>query len=255
MKKILVFITILASINSCQLKENPLKDIFKGNSKKENKTSDNESVVIKSYYEKSKALKSEITVKNKKKNGPAKKYYPTGELHTLVNYVDNVKVGETVWYYKNGQPYRVTPYVNGKIDGIRKIYYENGKLQAEIPYKNGELVEGTKEYNSKGKLISDKTKIIFETVDLMKFESKYILKMKLSKKARSVEFMQEETSIAGTKILLPVKTNVSGTGKIEYTMPPGSFKMSILKIYAKYTTKLGNPVLISSSYNLAIENR
>lgn len=237
---------ILISASSCNL-------IPK---KKNQANSNNDSiVVIKTYYDKSKALKSEITVKNKKKNGTAKKYYPTGELHTLVNYANNLKVGETIWYYKNGQPYRVTPYENGKMHGIRNKYYKDGTLQAEIPYNKGKLIEGTKEYDSKGKLIPQDIKILFETIDLTKFESKYILKMKLSKKARKVEFMQEKMSTAGTKILVPIQTNASGTGKLEYFMPPGSFKMSVLTIYAKYKTRLGNPVLIHNTYNLAIENR
>lgn len=224
--------------------------------KKESSTENNNGIIVnKTYYEKSGALKSEITIKDNKKNGPAKKYYPSGELHTIVNYVDNIKEGETIWYYKNGQAYRITPYVHGKMHGIRKIYYENGKLQAEIPYKNGELTVGTKEYNKNGALISKIPKIIIETIDLLKLENKYILKIKLSNSYKKVEFFEEKTSTTGNKILVPISVNQSGTGKIEYYLSPGSFKMVILKIYAKYETKLGNPTLISTSYNLAIENR
>ena len=223
----------------------------KKNSSSENNISTN---IQKTYYKNSGEIKSEITVKNNKKNGVAKKYYPTGELHTLVNYVDNVKEGEAIWYYKNGQAYRVTQYINGKMEGLRKKYYENGKLQAEIPFKNNNLIEGTKEYTKQGTLITNSHNLIFEYHDLMKFENMYILKIRLSKYSRKVEFFEEKISTERTNVRTSI-TTTKGVGKIEYFMPPGSFEMKVLKIYAKYKTKLGNPVLISSSYNLAIENR
>jgi hypothetical protein len=217
------------------------------------KTTKDEITVRKTYYEKSGDLKSEITVKNNKKHGPAKKYYPTGELHTLVNYVENVKEGKTVWYYKNGTPYRITQYKKGKKEGIRKVYYENGNLQAEIPFKNNELQKGTKEFNMNGTLISDSRKIIFKDNNLIKFKDKFILKMELSKPSKKVEFFEEKISTNGSNILVPINTK-NGVGIIEYFVRPGSYIMKILKIQAKYKTKLGNPVLISTSYNLAIDN-
>lgn len=236
---------VFIALGSCQLVEK----------KADNTNSDkNGPTVIKSYYEKSRALKSEITVKDNKKNGLAKEYYPTGELRIMVNYVDNIKEGKTIWYYKNGQPYRVTPYVHGKMQGIRTIYYENGELQAEIPYEKGELTLGTKEYSKNGTLISNSQKIVFEELDLLKEENQFILKMKLSKKSKKVTFFEEKLSTEGNKILVSIYTNLSGTGEIKYILPRGTFKKEILKIYAKYETKLGNPALISKSYKLEIEN-
>lgn len=208
--------------------------------------------ISKTYY-KSGSIKSEITVKNNKKNGPAKKYYTSGELHTLVNYVNNIKEGETIWYYKNGQPYRVTNYVHGKIQGIRKIYYENGKLQAEIPYKNGELIEGTKEYNESGELIKQDISIIFKTKDLIKFENKYYLQMSLSNKSKRVKFYEIRTYSNGESILNTINTK-NGIGQMEFLVVPGSFVMKTIKVRAEYKSKLGNTYLISGSYNLAIEN-
>jgi len=262
MRKILILFISVLFLNSCQLIVNPVKDLFKGilNKQEEKKREKeqqkaNEPVIIKSYYEKSRALKSEITVKNKKKNGPAKKYYPTGEIHTLVNYKNNIKVGKTIWYYKNGQPYRVTPYVDGKMHGKRTKYYEDGTLQAVVPYNNDKLQEGTKEYSKNGEHMPIDQKIIFEPVDLIKIESKFILKMKLADKSGKVEFFEEKTSTEGNKVLVPIKTNVSGTGKIEYVLPRGTSKMKVLKIFAKYKTRLRNPVMISNKYNLAIKNK
>jgi antitoxin component YwqK of YwqJK toxin-antitoxin module len=242
-KLVLVF---LVTFSSCQ---------FLTDKSKDSNTKDDGTRIIKSYYEKSGALKSEITVKDNKKNGSAKKYYPTGELHTLVNYTDGIKEGETVWYYKNGQPYRVTPYQKGKMHGIRKKYYENGALQAEIPYKYGELVEGTKEYKQNGAIVNHDVKIIFETLDLLRSENKFTLRIKLSEKSSKIEFYEEKTSTDGNKIRVPIKTNLSGTGKIEYYLPKGNSKISALKIFAIYESRLGNPLLISKSYNLTIKNK
>lgn len=210
--------------------------------------------IQRSYYKTNKVLKSEITVKNKKKNGVAKDYYPSGKLRSIVNYVNNIKVGETIWYYENGNPYRITPYVNGKIEGIRKIYYEDGKLQAEIPYKNNELMAGTIEYDLKGEKISNQASIIFETQDLIAYSNKFLLKMRLSNNSPRVKFFQERISTEGTKIRIPVPS-WGGTGVIEYSVFPGNYKMEIVTIYAEYKSKLGNPVLFKGTYNLAYDSR
>ena len=244
---ILIILSVLFINSSCNLTEN--KEPPKKKSNKSDVT------IHRTYYEKSGALKTEITVKDNKKNGPAKKFYPTGEVHTLVHYVNSVKEGETIWYYRNGNPYRVTNYINGKMDGIRKIYYEDGTLQAEIPYKKGKLTEGTKEYQKSGEIIENNQEIIIDTYDNLRIENKYILKMNLKEKSKKVEFFNEITSSEGTKILAPIKTNVSHTGVIEYNIPKGSNIITVLKIYAKYETKLGHPAMISTSYNLVAENR
>jgi len=241
---ILLLILFLFSI-SCQQTLNNANELVE---------KQDSSYVKKAYFEKSGTLKSEISVKNKMKNGPAKEYYATGELRTLVNYENNIKVGETIWYYQNGKPYRVTPYVNGMMDGIRKIYYENGKLQAEIPYKNDELIEGTIEYDVNGKKLDSKVKIVFKTQDLLKYSNEFILDISLSNNFKNVKFFNEILSTSNKKIRILIDTK-KGTGKIVYNLPPGSFEMRILKIYAEYNTSLGNPKLISSSYNLAIDHR
>lgn len=254
MRKILYLIISLSLLtSSCDFLSEKSES---KSTKKESKTvkSDNKITVRKSYYEDGRTLKKEITVKNGKKNGPAKEYYVTGELRTLVNYKDSKKQGETIWYYKNGKPYRVTPYVNGKMDGIRKKYYENGKLQAEIPYKNGELQEGTKEYKKDGNLITHDVEILFDTKDLLKYSNKYIVQTKLSKSYRKVKYYHEVTNTEGKKVKIPLDT-YKGLGQIEYIIPKGTFKMTIVKFYAEFKTSLGNPILIHESFNLAIENR
>ena len=237
----IIFLLLFISFSSCHYiqkkADNPTEGI-------------NKPVIHKSYYEKSGALKSEITIKNKKKNGPAKKYYATGELHTLVNYVDNIKEGETIWYYKNDQPYRVTPYVNGKMEGIRKVYYENGKLQAEIPYKNGNPFTGLKEYNKNGKLITNYPKIIFKTKDLIKSKNKFVLCCQLSNNSKNVDFYQEFMDKVGNKQVTRVRVSKPGVGEIEFYAPARIEEKRTIVIHAHTKSIMGNPYITKASYQL-----
>ncbi len=243
--KHITFFILLLILNSCQ---------YTPNKTDKSKSDDNKSTVLKSYYEKSGALKSEMTIKNKKKNGPAKKYYPTGELHTLVNYVDNVKEGEAIWYYKNGHPYRVTKYVNGKKEGIRKIYYENGKLQAEIPYKNNEPIEGLKEYNVKGVLITYYPKIVFDTQNNLLVNNKFILICRMSNNSKNVTFFQEiVTDSNPQKRKIEVQTK-NGIAKIEFHIPSLTKIDKEIIIYAHLKSAMGNPYITKKIYKLKVDS-
>lgn len=208
--------------------------------------------IHRTYYEKSGDIKTEITVKNKKKNGPAKKYYPTGEVHTLVNYVDNIKEGETIWYYKNGKPYRVTQYVNGKIEGIRKIYYEDGKLQAEIPYKNNELIIGTKEFTKQGKLITKYPEIIFNAQDNLLIDNKITLTCKMSNNFKKVDFYHEIMDDKNQKKLLVLDTK-NGMASIDFRIPSMTKVDKEIIIYAKLKSSLENLYITKNKYRLKVD--
>lgn len=259
MKRLLLFSVIIVFLSSCKQIMPPVKDLINNIKNKhsekhtQKKRNQNKTFIIKKYYEKSRALKSEITIKNKMKNGPAKKYYPTGELHTLVNYVDNIITGITYWYYRNGQPYRVTPYVNGKINGIRKIYYKNGKIQAEIPYKNGKLIEGTKEYSVQGKVIT-KPKIIFLTKNNLLANNAITLICKIDNSTTEVTFQREIIDTQGEKRLLELKTD-NGIAKLDFHIPSASNINKEIVIYANVKSSFGNPYLLKSRYRLKVDTR
>jgi hypothetical protein len=244
MRKTVVFIILTIILYSCQ---------FLTNENNEKKPTKDSTTIRKYYYEKTKTLKKEITVKNNKKNGPAKEYYPTGELRTLVYYVNSIRERETTWYYKNGQSYRVTPYKNGKVHGTRKMYYENGKLQAEIPYKDGELQIGTVEYNKKGNKINNSPKFIFKVTDLRKTSNKVFVQVSLSNKYSKTEFFKETVSSEGKLVRVPIQTN-AGVGKIRFIIQKGYLVNEVVKIYAQFKTSLRNPVLIQENYNLFLDN-
>ncbi|MFO7827745.1 MAG: hypothetical protein R6V23_03910 [Bacteroidales bacterium] len=207
--------------------------------------------IKKSYFDNGN-LKSEITVKNKRKNGPAKKYYTTGELHTKVNYVNNIKEGEAVWYYKNGQPYRITQYKNNKITGVRKLFYEDGTLMAEIPYQNNEPVIGLKEYNKNGELLTNYPDITFRTKDLIQSENKFIIYCQLSNQWKKVQFYQELAGTDGKERLFEIPTK-NGTGKLEFHIPARIKEKRTITIYAKAQSTMGNPYITKSSYTFSFD--
>ncbi|MCG8410081.1 MAG: hypothetical protein MI739_02225 [Bacteroidales bacterium] len=257
MRNIICLILLGIGLNSCQQVNDQNKKIKNTFSTKEtkNKRADRDSVVIKKiFYEKSKALKKEITVKNNKKNGIAKEYYPDGKLRTVVNYVDNLKEGKTIWYHKNGKAYRVTPYKKGKMHGIRKTYYQNGKIQAKIPYKEGELQEGTVEYDEKGNIIKHKPEIIFKTQDLGQHSGNYVLQLSLSKEYSKVQFFEERTALNGEKMRVRINTRF-GVGTLNFYVSRDESKKEDVKIYAKFNTRLHTPVLIYANYKFASTNK
>lgn len=252
MRNLLYLVSLSIIISSCNLITN--ENNQSGSIATKNKKSESEVTIRKYYFEDGKTLKKEITVKNGKKNGPAKEYYVTGELRTSVYYVDSKKHGETIWYYRNGQPYRVTPYINGKMDGIRKTYYDNGKLQAEIPYKNGKLLEGTKEFNTKGELIQHQVEIVIRNRNHLKINNKYVINTFLSEdKYSKIKYFKEGLNTEG-KISRVEMESYKGVGMVEYFIGKGTSKSKNIKFLAEFKTNLGNSILISKDYKLNVSN-
>lgn len=107
----------------------------------------------KEYYTNGK-IKTELTVKDGKKNGLAKSYYETGEIKREGIYLNNLLEGKSIYYYKNGEIESETDYHAGKITGLRKEYYENGILEAIGNLKEGMQEGEVKEYYETGKLKS-----------------------------------------------------------------------------------------------------
>jgi len=87
---------------------------------------------IRKVYDADGNLKSRFIIKDGKINGEAVTYYPSGQISTMVVYIDNKKEGiEKKYYQRGGQLYRIRPYTRGKLNGIEKRYYKTG------PKKNG----------------------------------------------------------------------------------------------------------------------
>ena len=131
--------------------------------------------LIKEYHDNGQ-LKSEITYKDGKKNGPytwywdngnisdqgaykdgkldgpIKIYYYTGELQIEGVLKDRQKVGIVRGYYKNGQLKSEGTYRNDERNGPLKSYFENGKLRSDELFKNDVQVGPFQYYHENGQL-------------------------------------------------------------------------------------------------------
>ena len=97
-------------------------------------------------------IKSEITMKNSRKNGSAKYYYPSGRLQMSMNYVDDKLEGLYEKFTFNGVRTEMTMYSNGMKNGESKLYGENGKLQIQSSFVN-DTIHGTyKEFYPNGQV-------------------------------------------------------------------------------------------------------
>ena len=208
-------------------------------------------------YRKDGTLENMIHYENNRKHGPAYNYYSDGKtVKVEIQYQNGYKHGETRWYYPDGKIYRVTPFVNGKILGLRVTYYENGNLQAEIPYMDSQPGIGLKEYNPDGSPREHKVRIVFREQDRVSMDNTFTLYMTLSDGSRNVEFFSGMLTNGKywNEQLVPVTTE-NGTGKMEFYIARGTFKMQTLNIVAREKTKLGNYLIVQKEYHLAVENK
>ncbi|NOY50389.1 MAG: hypothetical protein GXO88_07505 [Chlorobi bacterium] len=199
--------------------------------------------------------KSEVTFKNGFNDGVGYDYYDNGKVHYEIHYKEGYKDGETKWFYQNGNIYRITVYEMGKKTGVQKKYYENGKIKAEIPYKDNHPVKGLKEYKKDGSLITGYPRITFKEIDKLAFENKLILEISLRGKGRKTKYYRiKKISGFDHDLSLSAQTK-NGKAKIVYKLKPGQSIMEKVRIKAVTNTKMGNPLVLYKSYNLAAENR
>ena len=246
----LILLGLLFGMSGCNSYFNPQdKNSSEKPAVKLNESGD---TVLQNYNEKG-ILVSEVTVKNNKMNGVAFNYYDNGVIQNEINYKDGVKHGRATWNYENGALFRETDYIDGEISGFQKKYYEDGKLMAEIPYRKGQVIPGTVEYNKEGKK-KNLPEIKVEMIDNVAFDSKYILRISLSKKQADTKFYQVLETTSGVDLQVPLKLQ-GNYAEITWTVPPGTYVMEKVRIMAEYNTILGSPVVLEKSVNVAVENR
>jgi hypothetical protein len=204
-----------------------------------------ENGVSKAYYKNGK-LKLEITFKNGKYDGPAKKYYPTGTCQAVFKYKDGIKNGTETIYYESGKPYLVSTYVNGKKNGMRTMYWDTGELMAELEYKDGEPQPGLKEYKRDGKKLTKYPHIVFKTQDKTAFDGIYIVKALLSGGERKVKFYRY--SKAESKWLKQDVKN--GEVSWEFYVGKGSL-MERFQIKSHYITPYRNILVLNATKDIA----
>ena len=90
----------------------------------------------------------------RRKQGPWKEFYATGELRAEGNYENDKKVGVWKYLYIDGKLEQNGSYVNGKPNGTWKWYYENGSLLREESYLSGKEDGFSYEYFENGDTLS-----------------------------------------------------------------------------------------------------
>ena len=72
--------------------------------------------------------------------GKAVDYWPDGHMKTEISYKDGKRNGPKTHWYENGQKLSVINYMNGKHDGLLTAWYENGQLKRTGNNVDGRMV-------------------------------------------------------------------------------------------------------------------
>ncbi len=227
-------IALLLFLSSCQF------------STEENKTNIEEELSpgvdgIQKKYRTDKTLLSTIEHKDGKRHGVSRSYYEDGKIvHNEVRYNMGRKNGITNSYYKNAQLYYSVKYVDGKREGILRKYYETSELMAEVPYKKGDAQSGLIEYQKSGEIKKIYPHIVFEEIDKIASENKYIIRVKLSKTNKSVKFKQILFDEIGNEVAEKNLFDNDGVVDVIYYVRKNTSKVVNVKIRAEFKTYLGN---------------
>ncbi len=133
-------------------------------------------------------LKSKIIIKDGKVHGEAVTYYPSGQIATVVNYINNKKQGIEKKYYKSGQIYRIRPFNNGNLNGTEIRYYKDGGKKTEQEFKHNNPAHGLKEYSPGGKLRTDFPQLLFKIVHNRDYAEQVLLNFYMSDNSKNVDY-------------------------------------------------------------------
>jgi len=196
-------------------------------------------------------LYSEVTLKEGKKEGLARKFYKNGKVNTEVYYKNNIKVDTSRWYYTDGELYRETPYQKGKVHGIQKKYHRNGILKAEIPYESGNRKIGLKEFSYFNSPVKSYPSISYQISDNRNTNGQVTLTLRLSNKSEKVKFYQGDLNngMFDTEKLKYILTE-KGKGTINFIEKPDFTGKSQINIIAYFKTKLANNKIIQKKVSL-----
>lgn len=96
------------------------------------------SKVDKSYYEDGQ-IKSEVSYKNKKRNGISTWYHPNGQIQLVTSYKNDVLDGKLQRFFYNGSLQLLENYKEGILHGEKKSWDEKGHLNYSANYDHGKL--------------------------------------------------------------------------------------------------------------------
>jgi antitoxin component YwqK of YwqJK toxin-antitoxin module len=212
---------------------------------------------VKKTYHQNGALHKEILYEYGLQQGVSKEYYKSGKVFQEVMYENNMREGVARRYFESGVVSQETPYHFDQMHGVQKRYRRSGNLMAEVPYYEGHLCTGLKEYTIDGKLKQRYPIIEVVTVDDIRRNATYTLKLKMSDNSKGVEYFVGE--LTGAKYIGSEAARVTavenGVGEIKISLPRGSFVKEEVTIIARVKTSQSNYYITQSKLNLSIENR
>lgn len=107
---------------------------------------------IKEYY-KDGVLEWDIPMVKGKRQGPARCFWPDGQLKISRMYKDDKIEGLETMYYPDGKPWHFTEYRNGKKNGLHRSFHRNGQMEIEESYKDDKKVGFFTRYTTDGIVI------------------------------------------------------------------------------------------------------
>nr|WP_321450325.1 hypothetical protein [uncultured Carboxylicivirga sp.] len=191
------------------------------------------------------------------KEGISKRYYKTGKLAEVFNYVNNKKEGLRTTYHGNGKVYKEQMYKDNRLDGTCKRYDRDGNLVAEYEYKAGLIGVGLKEYTNLGKVRTAPVLSINEQNNI-RTKNNYIITCSLTgegaDRIKSVEFFQGDL-IEGKyyhKNLTPLRPISSTKGQLTINVPKGASLNKALNFVAVAKTKDGLTYIIQKKISVDV---
>ena len=217
----------------------------------ENEQPESSSHYVKKIYYQNGALHKEIAYEYGLQQGMAKEYYKSGKIFQEVMYENNMREGVARRYYESGIVSQETPY------HVQKRYRRSGDLMAEVPYHEGYLCKGLKEYTVDGKLKKRYPVIEVTTIDQIKSNATYTIKLKMSDDSKGVEYfvgdLSEEKYIGMEAVR--VKNVKNGIGEINISLPRGTYVNDTVNIIAKVKTSQSNYYITQRELRVSITNQ
>ena len=149
-------------------------------------------------------------------------------------------------------------YSKGAKHGFEKVYYDNGQVMVENKFHNDLPCIGYKEFTKAGKPKKLPT-LIIEEVNTLAKNGKVTVKFRLSNNSKKVDFFIDEDKntdcldFDASKSLFYILTK-DGVGTIELDVPSGMYVAKKLEVFARYTSKSKQKLLLKKKYNLYFEN-
>lgn len=204
---------------------------------------------------KSTKVKSVLTTVKGEKHGVCKQFYPSGTIWKESMYERNRLNGKSKIYYEEGGLQREVNYRKGRKHGKFIEYFKSGNLKTEITYEMGLPLLGYTEINYLKKKI-EPAEIKVRHEDRL-FESIYNLHFTLDSKFSKVKFYvleNKEDWNSVTDLDYYQMNKLGGKYKLELKIQKGYYYVSKLHVFAVYTTKAKNQVVVYKLVNLALTN-